>query len=316
MSRPFIVVSDGMETNTFDHLKNIKELDVYPKSSVDQEELNRFLPNISGMVVRSKTSITHQTLEKAPHLRYIIRAGEGTDNIDKLACAKKGIKVSNTPGTNSNSAAEHTIALMMSILRYTNHAHKSMSRGRWDKKLFVGLELFQKVIGIVGFGKIGTLVARRLSGFDPRVLFYDPFVMHSDLPYASQVSSMEEVFENSDIITIHIPLTKETRGIVNGELLKLMKPHSILINASRGGIVDEDALYQVLCDGKIRGAGLDVFSTEPLEEDSPLRELGNVVLTPHLGASTVEAQERAGKMVLHQLQEFFINNRCLNEVKI
>ena len=316
MTRPFIVVSDGMETNAFDHLKNTKELDVYPKSSLDQEELDELLPDVSGMVIRSKTNIVRQTLEKALRLRYIVRAGEGTDNIDKIACAKRGVKVSNTPGTNSNSAAEHAIALMMSVLRHTGHAHKSMIRGRWDKSRFVGLELFRKVVGIVGFGKIGTFVAERLSGFDPKILFYDPFVPHSGLSRVTKASSMEEVFKNADIVTIHMPLTKETAGVVDAGLLTLMKPDSILINASRGGIVDEDALYRVLCDGRIRGAGLDVFSTEPLEEDSPLRQLGNVVLTPHLGASTVEARERAGKMVLHQLREFFINNRCLNEVKI
>lgn len=313
--KPFIVTADGFDKDLFEELKNTPEFDVHPEAKISQEKLMELLPKINGLVIRSASTITPDLLEKAPELKYVIRAGEGTDNIDKKACEAKGVKVSNTPGANNNSAAEHAIALLFTVLRKTAHAHKTMASGGWDKNKFVGNELWRKKVGVVGFGRIGQIFAQRISGFEPEVMFFDPFVDKSDMPHCQKAESLEDIFSKCDIISLHTPLTDQTRGLVSKELLSLMKKDAILINASRGGIVDEAALIESLKNNAIRGAGFDVYSKEPLEENSPLRELPNLVMTPHLGASTEEAQFRVGGMVVHQLKEFFINNNLLNEVK-
>ena len=313
--KPFILVCDGMDKDVFAELCKNDSLEVHPSAKNTQDEIKKLLPKAQALIIRSATTVDAELLEMAPNLKYVIRAGEGTDNIDKSACAAKGVKVSNTPGANNNSAAEHAIALMMTVLRKTAWAHQKMSSGGWDKSLFTGVELADKKVGIVGFGRIGQIVAKRISGFDPKVLFFDPFLEKSDLAYATKAKDLEEIFSTCDIITLHTPLMDATRGMVNEKLLSLMNSQSILINASRGGIVDEDALYNTLKENKIRGAGFDVFATEPLATDDKLRTLDNLVMTPHLGASTEEAQLRVGQMAVHQINEFFNNDNLLNEVK-
>jgi len=311
--KPFIVVSDGFDNELFNELKKCDGLDVHPKSKVTQDELKTLLPKMNGLIIRSATKVDAALLELAPNLKLVIRAGEGTDNIDKVACAAKGVKVANTPGANSNSAAEHAIAIMFTLLRKTAWAHSSTKNGKWEKSAFEGNEVWKKKIGFVGFGKIGQIVAKRLSGFEPQVTFYDPMVETS--PLGKKVSDMKEIFSNCDIITLHLPLIAPTKGIVNKELLGLMKKDAVLINASRGGIVNEEDLYVTLKEKKILGAAFDVFADEPLKTESKLFELDNLVMTPHLGASTCEAQFRVGEMAVHQIQEFFLNNKLLNEVK-
>ena len=313
--QPNIVVCDGMDKSIFENLKGMSEFNVHPEAKNSQEEIKALLPTASALIIRSATKINAELLEMAPNLKLVIRAGEGTDNIDKSACAAKGVKVANTPGANNNSAAEHAIALMMTVLRKTAEANATMKNGGWDKSKYTGVELANKKVGVVGFGRIGQIVSKRLAGFEPDLLFFDPFVEKSELPYATKAKDLKEIFSTCDVITLHTPLMEQTKGMVNAELLNLMQPHAILINASRGGIVDEDALLQVLKDKKIRAAGFDVFATEPLEENSPLRSLDNITLTPHLGASTEEAQLRVGEMAVHQTKEFFVNNNLLNEVK-
>lgn len=312
--KPFILVSDGFDKNLFEQLKKNSELDVHPESKVTQDQLKTLLPKVHALVIRSATTVTPDLLELAPNLKLVIRAGEGTDNIDKVACGQKGVKVANTPGANNNSAAEHAIALMLSTLRMTAQADASMKSGKWDKASFTGLELSNKKIGIIGFGRIGQIVAKRLAGFEPEVMFYDPFAT-TDIPYAKKEEDLKKIFSTADIITIHTPLLPQTKNMINAELLGVMKKEAILVNAARGGIVDEAALLDILKNKKIRGAGFDVFATEPLEDSSELRKLDNLILTPHLGASTEEAQVRVGEMVVHQLNEFFVNNNLLNEVK-
>lgn len=313
--KPFILVCDGMDQVVFNTLQAVDQFDVHPEPKNSQDAIMELLPKASALVIRSATTVTAELLEKAPNLKLVIRAGEGTDNIDKKACEAKGVKVANTPGANNNSAAEHAIALMMTVLRNTALANQTMHAGRWDKNKFTGIELSNKKVGIVGFGRIGQIVAKRLQGFEPEVLFFDPFIEKSELPYAKKAKDLKEVFSTCDIISLHTPLMDKTKGMVNEELLNAMQPHSVLINASRGGIVDETALLKVLKDGKIRAAGFDVFATEPLEENSPLRGLENITLTPHLGASTEEAQLRVGEMAVHQLKEYLLNDNLLNEVK-
>ena len=303
-----------MDAGIFKRLNSLKGLAVHPEPRISMDVLEKLLPRAQGLVVRSRTKVMASLLERAPGLKYVVRAGEGTDNIDKEACGMRGVRVSNTPGANGNAAAEHTLALMMTVLRHTALAHRSVMDGKWEKHLFMGLELAHKTVGLVGLGKIGFLVAKRLSGFDPNILFFDPAVTESPLPYARKLPSMEEVFRASDVVSLHMPLNRETEGMVNASVLKAMPPHAIFVNTSRGGIVDEKALYEVLAAGSIRGAGVDVFSEEPLRADSPLRRLDNIVLTPHLGGSTEEAQVRAGEMALRQMEEFFFRGNCLHEV--
>ncbi len=311
--KPFILVCDGMDKQAFEKLQQIEELEVHPQSRIEPRELNQLLPQVSGLVVRSQTRVNEEVLAKAAQLRYVIRAGEGTDNIDKVLCAQKGIKVSNTPGANNNSAAEHTLALMLTVLRKTAWAHASMAKGAWEKSLWTGNELTHKKIGIVGFGRVGQIVAKRLAGFEPKILYYDPFVKESPLKYAHKAQNLEELFQTCDIVTLHTPLVESTRGLVSRKLLEMMPAHAILVNVSRGGIVDEDALFNVLSQNKIRAAGFDVFATEPLEENHRLRGLPNLIMTPHLGASTEEAQRRVGEMVVDQLEAFFCQQKLLNE---
>ncbi|MCB9063388.1 MAG: hydroxyacid dehydrogenase [Halobacteriovoraceae bacterium] len=312
--KPLIVVCDGMDKEEYNRLLGVSQFEVRgPKLS--QEEITQLLPNAAGLIIRSATNITVETLEKAQKLKYVIRAGEGTDNIDLKACQTKGVKVSNTPGANNNSAAEHAVALLMTVLRHTAAADKSMKEGKWEKSKYTGVELLNKKVGVVGFGRIGQIFAKRIGGFEPEILFYDPFIEKTDLIYANKAESLEQIFSECEIISLHTPLTESTKGFVNSKLLNLMQPNSILINASRGGIVNEDDLYSLLSEGKIRGAGFDVFNSEPLEKESKLSSLSNLVLTPHLGASTEEAQIRVGAMAVQQMQEFFINNNLLNEVK-
>ncbi|CAN0081222.1 unnamed protein product, partial [Chrysoparadoxa australica] len=257
--KPFILVCDGMDKEVFETLTSISEFDVHPEPKNSQDAINELLPKASALIIRSATTVTAETLEKAPNLKLVIRAGEGTDNIDKKACEAKGVKVANTPGANNNSAAEHAVALMMTVLRHTAAADKTMKSGGWDKNKYTGIELSNKKVGIVGFGRIGQIVAKRLQGFEPEVLFFDPFIEKSDLPYAKKAADLKEVFSTCDIITLHTPLMDKTKGMVNAELLNSMPSHSVLINASRGGIVDENALLDVLKNKKIRAAGFDVF---------------------------------------------------------
>ncbi len=313
--KPFIVIPDGFNAKLFEELKNNDSFEVYPEKKITQDKLKELLPKTNAIVIRSATKMTKEYIDMAPNLKYIIRAGEGTDNIDKVYCQEKGIKVSNTPGANSNSVAEHAIALMLTTLRKTAWAHESTKNGKWEKAKFSGNEIFKKKIGFVGFGKIGQIAAKRLSGFEPAILYYSPSGRKvKDIPNA-KLATLDEIFSECDIISLHLPLNDKSRGLIGNDLLSQMKSNAILVNTARGGVVDEEALYVALKEGKIKGAAMDVFANEPLEEGSKLRELENIVLVPHLGASTDEAQERVGEMAVDQLREFFLNNLVINEVK-
>lgn len=312
--KPFIVVPDGFDKALFEELKKNSNLEVHPSLKVSQEELKTLLPKVDGLIIRSATTVNAELLALAPNLKIVIRAGEGTDNIDKVLCAEKGVKVANTPGANNNSAAEQAVALMMSCLRNIPFADKTMHEGKWEKNALTGLELWKKKVGIVGFGRIGQIVVKRISGFEPEVYFFDPITEKCELN-SKKCLDLKQIFSECDIISIHTPLMPQTKGMINAELLGMMKKDAILINAARGGIVDEDALYTILKEKKIRAAGFDVFAVEPLPADSKLLELSNLIMSPHVGASTEEAQFRVGEMAVHQMNEFFVNSNLLNEVK-
>jgi D-3-phosphoglycerate dehydrogenase len=312
--KPFIVVSDGLDKELFEKLRQFDFLEVHPQSKLTRDELMALAPKINGLVVRSATQVDEGLLKQAMQLNYVVRAGEGIDNIQLKLCKEKNITVANTPGANSLSAAEMAISLMFTLLRHTSSADASMRKGEWEKTAFMGRELSGKTLGILGLGKIGQLVAKRLSGFELRTLFYDPKIECAPFaaPTLEKVQTLKEIFSQSDIITMHLPYMKETHHLINLDLMKSMKKSGILINASRGNIINETDLAIALKEKYFAGAALDVFSSEPLKADSPLRQVPNLLLTPHLGASTEEAQFRVGEMVLNQLKEFFKNKNPLN----
>ncbi|MBP5296137.1 MAG: hypothetical protein J6Y94_02260 [Bacteriovoracaceae bacterium] len=312
MAKPFIVVSDGFDAQLFQELGSNPQLEVHPQAKLTPEQLKELLPRINGLIIRSATKVNADLLAKAPNLKLVIRAGEGTDNIDKKACAAQGVKVANTPGANSNSAAEQAIALLFAVLRKTAQADASTKSGKWEKSKFSGQELWQRKVGIIGMGKIGQIFAQRIAGFEPQISYWDPFVT---LDRYTKVENLSDLFAQSDIVTVHLPLKEQTKNLITKKELSQLAPHAILINAARGGIVNEADLISVLKEKKIWGAGVDVFCSEPLPADSPFLALDNCVCTPHLGASTLQAQVRVGKMAVEQIKAFFLENKLINEVK-
>jgi D-3-phosphoglycerate dehydrogenase len=251
------------------------------------------------LLVKTYTKVDKRALKQAKKLKTVIKCGVGLDNIDVDECKALGVEVISSPGSNANTVAEHIIGLIFSVLRKIPEADKSVRRGEWDRQRFMSYELERKTIGVIGFGSIGRYVAKKLRGFDVGILVYDPYLSKDDVKlfdYVKDASikktdNIKEVLKKSHVISIHVPLSEETEDLIGSKELSLMKKDSILINASRGGIVNEKALVKALKEGKIWGAGLDVFTGEP-PKNSELFTLPNVVLTPHIGAMTEEAQER------------------------
>ena len=255
------------------------------------------LEGVQALIIRSATQVTAEVLEGARDLMVVGRAGIGLDNVDVEAATRRGVMVVNAPQSNIISAAEHTMALLMAVARNVPQAHAALKAGRWERARWEGVELADKTLGIVGLGRIGKLVAERAAGFGMRLVAYDPFVSAERARQMRvEMLSLEQVVEQSDFVTIHLPKTKETKGIINAGLLKRAKPSLRVINVARGGIVDEADLADAVSSGRIAGAALDVFDVEPCTE-SPLFALDNVVVTPHLGASTREAQDKAGDTI-------------------
>ncbi len=259
------------------------------------------------MLVRSATQIDAEALAAAPSLKVVARAGVGLDNVDIKSATAAGVMVVNAPTSNIISAAELTVGHVLSLARRIPAAHASLAQGLWKRSSFTGTELFEKTIGIIGLGRIGALIAARLQGFDMRVIAYDPYVTAARAQQLGvQLVSLDELLEQSDFVTIHMPKTPETTGMIGAEQLRRMKKSAYVINVARGGLIDEEALFEALTTGEIAGAGLDVFSTEPPAEGGPARKLLDlpnvVVVTPHLGASTEEAQEKAGVSVARSVK--------------
>ena len=269
-----------------------------------------------GIVVRSKTKLTADLIERAGRLRVIGRAGVGVDNVDVAAATRRGIVVANAPESTVVSAAEHTIGLLLALSRNIPQAHASLKGGRWDRAAYAGLELADKTLGVLGFGRIGQQVARRALGLAMRVVAYDPFVTPERFRElgVEQAASVEDVYAVAAFITLHQPLTPETRGAVDAAAFAAMRDGVRLVNAARGELVDEGALVDALRSGKVAGAAIDVFSAEPYS--GPLLELDNVVVTPHLAASTEEAQDRAGVIVAEQVAAALEGGLVTNAVNI
>jgi D-3-phosphoglycerate dehydrogenase / 2-oxoglutarate reductase len=276
------------------------QVDVLLGLSVD--DLHREVATASALIIRSETKVTPEMLAHAPILQVVGRAGIGLDNVDVPAATRRGVMVVNAPQSNIVSAAEHTMALLLAQARNVPQAHAALKAGRWERSRWEGVELLDRTLGIVGVGRIGALVARRAFAFGMRLVAYDPFVSEERARQMNvELLPLEKVMAESDFLTVHLPKTKETTGLINAEMLKLAKPSLRIINVARGGIVHESDLADAIRAGVVQGAALDVFSTEPMTS-SPLFELDSVVVTPHLGASTREAQDKAGDTIADMVQ--------------
>jgi len=268
----------------------------------DRPALLRALADVDAVIVRSATRIDAEALAHAPHLRVLARAGVGLDNVDVEAATKAGVMVVNAPSSNTVSAAEHAVGLLLATARNVPQAMASLKAGEWKRSEFTGAELYGKVAGILGLGRIGELVAQRLAAFGMQVIAYDPYVPTARAAQLGvRLVPLEDLLAEADFITVHLPKTAETAGLIGERELRLVKPGVLIVNAARGGIVNEHALALALKDGRVGGAGIDVFATEPCT-DSPLFGFPNVVVTPHLGASTHEAQEKAGTQVARSVR--------------
>ncbi len=288
------------------------------KQKTPESELLAMVKDVHAMVVRSETKISKAVIEAAPHLRVVGRAGVGVDNVDVEAATQRGIVVMNTPGGNTISTAELTFSMLMAVARKIPQAHMSMKEGKWSRKEFQGTELLNKTLGILGMGRIGGEVAKRALAFGMKVVAYDPYLSLARAK-ALQVDlkeHVEEVYAVADFITVHMPMTEETKGMVNAAAFAKMKKGARILNCARGGIINEADLFTAIQEGKIGGAALDVYETEPPAADFDLRALPQVVMTPHLGASTEEAQENVGIEVAEAITDFLISGAVRNAVNL
>lgn len=307
-----VLVMDGVDESGLTALRQEPDIEVVIGRKMSEDELVEVIGEYDGLIVRSATKVTARVLSNAPKLKVVGRAGAGVDNIDINAATERGILVVNAPGGNTIAAAEHTIAMMLSLARNIPQANASLRSGNWDKKAFMGVELRDKVLGVIGLGRIGSAVAKRAQGLEMRVVAYDPYINKEKAEMLGvDLLSLEKVFQLADFITVHLPLTRESHHIIGERAFSLMKDGVRIINCARGGIIDERALYNAMKSGKVAGAALDVFEKEPIT-DSPLFEFKNFIATPHLGASTKEAQlsvayDVAGEVVAALKGEFVKN---------
>ncbi len=301
-----VLVSDPIDQAGIDILSQVATVDV--RTGLPPEELRSIIGDYDGLMIRSGTTVTGDIIEAAARLRIIGRAGVGVDNVDVPAATRRGVLVVNSPEGNTIAAAEHALALMLSLSRHVPHAHASTMAGGWDRKTYVGNELYKKKLGVVGLGKIGSHVARVAKAMGMELLAYDPFVSDERAQSMQvQLMPLADLFAQADYITLHLPRTPDTENLVNAQLLRTMKPTARLVNCARGGIVDEAALAEAVEAGVIAGAALDVYAKEPLAADSPLRAVKErLVLTPHLGASTEEAQENVAIDVAEQIRDVLL----------
>ncbi|CAA0131531.1 D-3-phosphoglycerate dehydrogenase [Mycolicibacterium vanbaalenii] len=292
MSLPVVLIADKLAQSTVEALGD--QVEVRWVDGPDREKLLAAVGDADALLVRSATTVDADVLAAAPKLKIVARAGVGLDNVDVDAATARGVLVVNAPTSNIHSAAEHALALMLSAARQIPAADATLREHTWKRSSFSGTEIFGKTVGVVGLGRIGQLVAARLAAFGAHITAYDPYVSHARAAQLGiELLTLDELLGRADFISVHLPKTKETAGLIGKEALAKTKPGVIIVNAARGGLIDEAALAEAVASGHVRGAGLDVFATEPCT-DSPLFELPQVVVTPHLGASTSEAQDRAG----------------------
>ncbi len=315
-----IVVCDPVSPKGISVLQNCPEftVDVVGKKLPEAELLPRVRDAVA-LVVRSETRINRAVMEAAPSLRVVGRAGVGVDNVDVETATARGVVVMNTPAGNTISTAELTFSMLLALARRIPQAHASMKAGEWNRKAFSGSEVYGKSLGILGMGRIGTEVARRARAFGMRVLAFDPYLAPTraqSLDVDVEWAGLDRLFAESDFITVHMPMTDETRGMINAAALERMKPGVRLLNCARGGIIVEADLLKALENGKVAGAALDVYEAEPLPADSALRKLPQVIMTPHLGASTEEAQDNVGIEVAEAITAYLLQGEIRNAVNL
>ena len=300
MSLPVVLIADKLAASTVEALGD--QVEIRWVDGPDREKLLAAVPEADALLVRSATTVDEEVLAAAPRLKIVARAGVGLDNVDVDAATARGVLVVNAPTSNIHSAAEHALALMLSAARQIPAADATLRERTWKRSSFSGTEIFGKTVGVVGLGRIGQLVAQRLAAFGTEVIAYDPYVPPARAAQLGiEMMPLDDLLARADFISVHLPKTPETAGLIGTEALTKVKPGVVIVNAARGGLIDEQALADAINAGKVRAAGLDVFATEPCT-DSPLFDLPQVVVTPHLGASTEEAQDRAGTDVAASVQ--------------
>ncbi|MFJ8066604.1 phosphoglycerate dehydrogenase [Psychrobacillus sp. NPDC096426] len=311
-----ILISDPLSEDGIYPLRQAEGFNIVIETNLTPEELGERIGEFDALLVRSQTQVTREIIERGTNLKIIGRAGVGVDNIDLPAATERGIIVVNAPDGNTNSAAEHTVAMLMSLARNIPQAFHALKNQQWDRKSFIGVELKNKTLGVVGLGRIGAEVATRAKGQRMNVIAYDPFLTPEKAEKLGvQFGTIDEVIQTADFITVHTPLLKETRHLINKEAFEKMKDGVQIINCARGGIIDEDALYNAIVEGKVAGAALDVFEEEPFL-DHKLLTLPQVIATPHLGASTVEAQEIVAVDVSYDVVSFLQGGVVKNPVNL
>lgn len=311
-----VLISDPVDDACISVLKD-EGYTVDKKTGLKEDQICEIIGEYHILIVRSGTQVTEKIIENGTNLKIIGRAGTGVDNIDLAAATRKGIIVMNTPGGNTVSTAEHAISMLMALARNIPQACAALREGTWDRKTYRGVELYGKTIGIIGLGKVGREVAVRLQGFSMNVIGYDPLVADDMIAKLNIESvSLDELFRRSDYITIHTPLTDDTRDLLNADTLQKCKRGVRIVNCARGGIVNEQALLDTLNSGHVAGAALDVFNEEPPPADYPLLQHPKAVLTPHLGASTVEAQEKVAVQIAHQIADVLQERSLVGAVNI
>ena len=311
-----VLVSDMLGEIGIKMLAQEEGIDVDVKTGLAPDELKAIIGEYDGLVIRSATQVNEDLLSVATNLKVIGRAGIGLDNVDIPAATKHGVVVMNTPGGNTITTAEHAIAMMLSLSRNIPEGTSSLKGGRWDKKKLQGREIFNKVLGVVGFGQIGSIVADRARGLKMKVIVHDPFVAPDQVEKAGfEYATLDDLYAQADYITIHVPKLKDTIGLVNKASFAKMKDGVMIVNCARGGIVNEVDLVKAMQSGKVAGAALDVFETEPPKE-SPLFEFDRFICTPHLGASTREAQTNVAVAVADQVIDYLKNGTIRNAVNV
>jgi D-3-phosphoglycerate dehydrogenase / 2-oxoglutarate reductase len=300
VSKPVVLIAEELSPATVEALG--PDFEIRRCHGADREELLPAITDVDAILVRSATKVDAEALAAATRLKVVARAGVGLDNVDVKAATQNGVMVVNAPTSNIVSAAELAVALMLAAARNVAPANAALKEGEWKRSKYTGIELYEKTVGIVGLGRIGVLVAQRLSAFGMKVIAYDPYVQAGRAAQMGvRLVTLDELLEQSDFMSVHLPKTPETVGLIGDDELAKVKPSLVIVNAARGGIVDEHALYVAIKEGRVAAAGLDVFASEPCT-DSPLFEFENVVATPHLGASTDEAQEKAGIAVARSVR--------------
>jgi len=311
-----VLITDPIDQTGIDILSQVAQVD--QKIGILDSELASIIKDYDALMIRSGTQVTEEIINSSNKLRIIGRAGVGVDNVDVKAATQKGVLVVNSPGGNTIAAAEHTIAMMLALSRHIPIANSSTLLGKWERKKFVGNELYKKKLGVVGLGKIGAHVAKVANALGMEVCGYDPFVSTERAQQIQvKLSDLEDLFQQSDYVTLHLPRTPETENLVNLDVLKIMKSSAKLINCARGGLIDEEALAEALNKSLIAGAAIDVFSKEPMESNSPLLKVEkNLILTPHLGASTREAQINVAVDVAEQIRDVLLGLSARTAVNI